>query len=660
MESFYIQAIAEVIVGLLFLASLVAILVRRLRMPYTVTLVVVGLGSALLLAGSNETAFFNVNALRILLVPEVIMALLVPPLIFEAASHINFRDLFRDLPLVLAFAIPGMVLTMLLVGGIVYWWAPLTIEMALVFGALIAATDPVAVVALFRSMGVPKRLTVLLEGESLFNDGTAIVVYNLMLAVVIGSSELTAKNIVLDFITVAVGGLLIGILLSTIISRIIRQVDDHLIEITLTIVTAYGSYLVAETFHTSGVLAVVAAGLVIGNIGPRGMAPTTRIAISTFWEYAAFLANSLVFLVIGLVIDLHGIISNIGIILLAILAVLAARAAIIYSFSAFSRKVERRIQHVLWWGGLRGAISLALALGLPTALNTGIVAMGIAGSPQAELLTEMASLIQVMAYGVVLFTLVVQGTTMRGLVSKLQLAQRTPSEIEYEQNQARAVAAQTAYRRLRGLNEEGLISDHAWTLIEPPMIRAIDARTQAVAEVLNRDRSMEVAELGNAYQEALRAQRSAYHNLLASGVISEESFSHLVAEVDTALLNQQVNYGDLLLLRSPDLPPVTQMLAAVIHEDDLNDTLSMLNILGIPSTRLESTQAGEKGRYVTLLMGVDEEQMQEVINSIISCCSEPVKSTPALFNLLPMNSSNKVKIGESHIYVIEVERYEEF
>jgi len=660
MESFHIEAIAEVIIGLLFLASLVAILVRRLRMPYTVTLVVVGLGSALLLGGGKETIFFSADALQALLLPEVIMALLVPPLIFEAASHINFRDLFRELPLVLVFAIPGMVLTMLMVGGIVFWGTPLTIEMALVFGALIAATDPVAVVALFRSMGVPKRLTVLLEGESLLNDGTAIVVYNLMLAVVIGSSELTAKSILLDFITVAGGGLLIGVLLSTFISRIIRQVDDHLIEITLTLVAAYGSYLIAESFHTSGVLAVVAAGLVTGNIGPRDMTPTTRIAISTFWEYAAFLANSLVFLVIGLVIDLRGIISNLGIILLAILAVLAARAVIIYSVSAIGGKIEKRIQHVLWWGGLRGAISLALALGLPTTLNAGLSAMGINNTLQAQSLNEMASLIQVMAYGVVLFTLLVQGTTMRSLVTKLQLAQRTASEVAYEQNQARAVAAQTAYRRLHSLNQEGLISDHAWTMIEPPMTRAIDARTQAVAEVLNRDRNLEVAELSNAYQEALRAQRSAYHNLLASGVISEESFSHLVAEVDNALLNQQVNYGDLLLLRSPDLPPVTHMVAAVIQEDDLEATLSMMNILGIPTTRLESTQEGSKERYMTLLMGVDQEQMKEVINSLISCCSEPVKSAPPLLSLLPNNSSNKVEIGESLIYTIKVERYEEF
>lgn len=660
MESFHIEAIAEVIIGLLFLASIVAILVRRLRMPYTVTLVIVGLGSALLLTGGEGNTFFSVEALQSLLVPEVIMALLVPPLIFEAASHINFRDLFRDLPLILVFAIPGMILTMFLVGGIVNWFTPLTLEMALVFGALIAATDPVAVVALFRSMGVPKRLTVLMEGESLFNDGTAIVVYNLMLAMVIGSGKLTATTILLDFLTVAGGGLVIGTLLSILIARIIRTVDDYLIEITLTTVAAFGSYLIAETFHTSGVLAVVAAGLVIGNIGPRGMSPTTRISLFSFWEYAAFLANSLVFLVIGLVIDLRGILSNFSTIVLAILAVLAARAIVIYGFSTLSRKVERRIQHILWWGGLRGAISLALALGLPGALRTGVESMGIANIPEGQALTQMALLIQVMAYGVVLFTLIVQGTTMRSLVSQLQLSQRTPTEVEYEQNQARVVASQSAYRRLRSMNEEGLISDHAWSIVEVPIQRAIEARTQAVADVLNRDRSMEIAEISNAYREALRAQRSAYGDMFTSGVISEESFSQLVSEVDNALLNQDVNYGDQLMLRSSDMPPITHLVAAVIDEDALPDTLTMLNVMSIPTTRLESIEGASKDRCMTLLMGVDEEQVSEVINAIASCCTDSQETPNQLLNLLPGNSPQRVEMSDSVIYVIEVERYEEF
>lgn len=659
MEFLDIDQIAKIIIGMLFLASIVAILVRRFHIPYTVTLVVVGLAAALLLV-EGLPGFFDVDTLRSLLVPEVIMALLVPPLLFEAATHIRLRDLTLDLPLILAFAIPGMVLTMLLVGAIVFWGTPLSWGMALVFGALISATDPVAVVALFRSLGVSKRLTILLEGESLFNDGTAIVVYNLMIAMVLGAEKVTATNIVISFITVAGGGFVVGALVSSVIARIIQLVDDHLIEITLTAVAAYGSYLIAESFHVSGVLAVVAAGLVTGSIGPRGMSPTTRISLFNFWEFAAFFANSLVFLVIGLVIDLQGVIAHFGIIMLAIIAVLLARAVIIYSFALINRRIETRLQHVLWWGGLRGAISLALALGLPQTLNKGLALMNSAQPLNNPSLAEMASLIQVMAYGVVLFTLLVQGTTMRSLVTRLQLAQHSPSEAAYEQHHARTVSARAAYNRLKNMFEEGLISQRAWELMEVPMRRMIDTRIQSVGEILHHNRSVEVAELSRAYEEALRAQRSAYNRLHTAGVISEESFSHLLAEVDSALLNQEVSYGDLMIKRSPTLPPITHMIAAVIKEDDISDAQTLLNVMGIPTTQLESTMGVRKQRYLTLLMGVEKRQIEEVVTAIVNCCSEPPEFTSPLMTLLPGPTIREIDINNTTVYVIEIEHYEEF
>jgi CPA1 family monovalent cation:H+ antiporter len=179
-------------------------------------------------------------------------------------------------------------------------WGPgLALSTALVFGALISATDPVAVVSLFRILGVPKRLAVLMEGESMFNDGTAIVLFNLMLAFALtGGFDLTHG--LWEFVRVAVGGLLLGFLLGWLVSRIIARIDDYLIETTLTVVLAFGSYLLAEQLHFSGVLAVVAAGLVNGNIGPQGMSPTTRIVLFNFWEFVAFLANSMIFLMLGL------------------------------------------------------------------------------------------------------------------------------------------------------------------------------------------------------------------------------------------------------------------------------------------------------------------------------------------------------------------------
>src|SRR5512143_1376622 len=223
----------EVIVILLLIASVVGIVTRHLRLPYTVGLVLIGLVLSLL----SPTA--------IKISPQIILALLVPPLVFEAAFHLNLDHLRRDFGLILLLALPGVILTTLLVGGVVAWGTGLAIQTAMVFGALVSATDPVAVVALFRRLGVPRRLQVLLEGESLFNDGTAIVMFNLMISIaLVGRFDLA--NSVRDFITISGGGVLIGIALGVLASQVIRRIQDPLVETTLTTVLAFGSYLVAE------------------------------------------------------------------------------------------------------------------------------------------------------------------------------------------------------------------------------------------------------------------------------------------------------------------------------------------------------------------------------------------------------------------------------
>ncbi len=273
----------------------------------------------------------------------------------------------------------------------------LALPVALVFGSLVAATDPVAVVSLFRLLGVPKRLSVLVEGESLLNDGTALVLFNLMLAIAI-TGEFNLLSGVLEFIKVAVGGIMLGLLLGWVISRLISRIDDYLIEITLTTVLAYGSYLLAEQLHFSGVLAVVAAGLITGSLGPQGMSPTTRIVLYNFWEYITFLVNSLVFLLIGLDVDIWALFQSWQPIAWSIGAVLIARIIVVYGLgwitNRISEPISLRWRHVIAWGGLRGALSLALALSLPAAFG------------------DDRFLLRTMAFGVALFTLLIQATTM--------------------------------------------------------------------------------------------------------------------------------------------------------------------------------------------------------------------------------------------------------
>lgn len=497
------------IIELLLVVVVVALIVRRLNVPYTVALVLVGL---MLTLQHSITAD---------LTPELILTLFVPPLVFEAALNINLDELRRNLPAILVLAVPGVILTTLIVGCIVSLVTPLALPVAMVFGALISATDPVAVVAMFRTLGVPKRLAVLVESESLLNDGTAIVVFNLALAVAI-SGRFSLLQSLGDFIFVSIGGTIIGLVLGWLVSRLIDRVDDYLIETTLTTLLAFGAYLLAEQFHFSGVLAVVAAGLINGNLGSQGMSPTTRIVINNFWEYVAFLANSLIFLLIGLKMNLPALLSAWQPVAWAVFAVVIARMLVVYGFGGimhrFTDRIPVRWLHVLNWGGLRGAIALALVLSLPVELHVD------------------RELLKLMAFGVVLFTILVQSTTMSSLLKRLGLVTRLPEQIEYERRHARLTAARAALAHLERRQTEGLISSHAWEQLKPHMAAQVETFAEKVREVLKAEPHLEAEELDTAYREGLRAQRSALLGLRHDGVISDDVFDELSAEIDATLL----------------------------------------------------------------------------------------------------------------------------
>jgi monovalent cation:H+ antiporter, CPA1 family len=506
--------IEELVIGLLVVAAVVSLVTQRLRIPYTVGLVLVGLALALVGRWSAFTVM-----------PEIILAMLVPPLVFEAAFHLNFSDLRRDLPLIAWLTIPGVILTVLFIGGLVSWAAGLSLPTALVFGALIAATDPVAVVGLFRQMGVPHRLQVLLEGESLLNDGTAIVLFNLVVAVSL-TGKFNLAGSAVQFVVVAGGGILVGAVAGIIVSQVIGRIDNHLIETSLTTILAYGAYLAAEyLLGVSGVLAVVAAGVAAGHLGPRGMSPTTRIVVANFWEYAAFLANSFVFLIIGLQMDLTLLARNAGSIGWGILAALAARAVMVFGLSSFGKNISWRWRSVMVWGGLRGAISLALALSLPSDLPD-----------RGEL--------QAMAFGVVLFTLLVEGLSMKALVRRLGLVQADPDKVDYEKNHARAIGVQAAQTHLARLKQDGLISAYTWRRLKPALENYSAELAQAIQAALEGDSRLHTEELMDAWREALRTQRSTLYSLFRNQIITEEVFDELVVEIDASLEEPQKSWQD--------------------------------------------------------------------------------------------------------------------
>ncbi len=632
----------EIIIGLLLIASLVAILVRRFRLPYTVGLVSIGL----LISAIFEPLDNPIS-------PDIILSLLVPPLIFEAAFHLRVEDLRRDLGLILLLAVPGVVLTTLVVGGLVSWGVGIDIRLALVFGALIAATDPVAVVALFRRLGVPKRLQVLLEGESLFNDGTAIVMFSIMLAIAGLASQDSNLSVngglgewIAEFLKVAGGGVLAGMVLGMFASQIIGRIDDPLVETTLTTVLAYGAFLVGEhILHVSGVLAVVAAGIVNGNVGPSGMSATTRVVVFNFWEYAAFLANSFIFLLIGLTIDLGVMLENLPAIGIALMAVLVARALEIYGFSLFSKEISYKWKHILYWGGLRGAIALALALTIPSQ-NV---------DPQA------LSLLRNMAFGVVLFTLLGQGISMDWMVRKLKLVVRSEFQEEYERRHARFVAGRAGFDHLRRMSQQGLISEHTWQRLSPVIERQNDVLVEAVKQVITSDPAVEAEELDTAHREALRAQRSALTGLLRDGVISEETHSQLVGEVDSALTEQHYNWPELLRY-GISTSSVNRLMAVVIQEADLESVLASLSKLGFSVVRLTSSGGFLSRKNVTLLVGIQEGREEAAVKVLRNSCKRRLEfiASPLHGSAFPVSAPVQVSVGGATVFLFEVESYYEF
>jgi CPA1 family monovalent cation:H+ antiporter len=335
------------------------------------------------------------------LTKELLFTLFLPGLLFEASYALHWEAFRKHLAGIALLAVPGVVAAIVITGLLTSLALGLTLAPAFVFGAIVAATDPVAVTALFRQLRVPVELGVLIEGESLVNDGTSIVFLTLILGVAAGV-QASAASLTGEFILVAGGGLAVGVGIAWIVSQAIRRIDDPMIEITLTMIAAYGTFIVGEQLHVSGVIATVAAGLMSGSYTTRvAMSESTRVAVSSFWEYIAFALNSVVFLLIGFEVPLADLARYWREILLAYAAMTVARAGVVYTVARLGRRSRHawpvRWSHILLWGGLRGALSMVLALSLPANL------------PERELIVAMT-------VGVVLLTLVVQGMTMKPLL----------------------------------------------------------------------------------------------------------------------------------------------------------------------------------------------------------------------------------------------------
>ena len=392
---------------LLLLAVLAEPLAERIRVPFSAVLVVIGfVGSEVLVAAGFDTGVRWENF------HELIFYVFLPALIFDAAFRLDFRSLLKDLIPIVLLAVPFMVLAAAITAVIVYYgiahpsgfpWIA-----ALITGALLSATDPVSVLALLKTTKAPERLNILLEGESLFNDATAIVLFSILIALVLSPGEATSwQGAVGEFLLVCFGGLACGMLIGALAYALMAAFRQPVIKGLITVLLAYFAYLIAEVLlQVSGVMAVLAAGLTLGEMKRRRGESREWRFVEDLWEFAGYIANALIFLLAGVTITVVMFTSHWLAMLIGIVAVLIARVVVVFGLlGPMSRlpgmkAIPLSHQVVLTWGGVRGAVTLALALSLPLALDPWFT-------------------IQSIAYGVVLFTLFVQSTTMRPVIRKL-------------------------------------------------------------------------------------------------------------------------------------------------------------------------------------------------------------------------------------------------
>jgi CPA1 family monovalent cation:H+ antiporter len=510
---------------LFIVATTVAIAARRLRIPYTVGLVLAGILLGVVHAFQAPQ-----------LTKDLLFSLFLPGLLFEAAFHLDFREFWRNRVSILSLAVPGVVaataLTTVILTPIVealhvvagFHW-----HYALVFGALIAATDPIAVVAMFKSLGAPKRLKVLMEGESLLNDGTGIVFFTLSLSLVSGH-HVAAGGLVLDFISIVGMGLIIGTAVGLAVSQVIRQVDDPMIEITLTTIAAYGAFVAAEHLQYSGVIATVTAGMFCGNYGARtGMSPSTRVAVETFWEYIAFALNSIVFLLIGFEVNLGALLASWPILLIAYLAVTVGRGLVILGVSGLLRLTWERLpaswSAILTWGGLRGGLPMVLVLSLPPDF------------PYRQLLVSMT-------FGVVVLSILLQGLTMPSLLRWLNIVRGHEDRLLYEYTRGKIQASHAALTQLDHMPQARLGDAKTIAALRQEYEARI-AQDEAKISALH----LEAEQLRNeeihwARRHLLQVEKDQVMEAFHHGVLTQEVYDRLLADIDARLLRLESEDSD--------------------------------------------------------------------------------------------------------------------
>jgi CPA1 family monovalent cation:H+ antiporter len=492
--------------------SAAAIFARRIAVPYNVALVIVGL----LLVLMDVLPKTPMD-------PEVVLLIFLPVLVFEGALFADADSMADARRPILALALPGVLLSLVGTAAVATFGLGLPFAAALLLGALLSITDTVSVLLAFRSVRVPRRLAAIMEGESLFNDATALVLVSVA-AGVVARGRFDTQEALRAFGLALVGGVAIGAALGALGASVLRRTPDHLTAILASAVLVFGTSLLAERVHASPVMAVVVAGLLVGRSARRHLEPARVLALQGFWEAAGFVLNVILFLLVGMQIDGRSLLGEAAAIGLALLALHAGRAVAVYGCFAALRaagrdRVPLRWQHVMVVGNIKGALSMAAVLALPAEL------------PHRDRLVTIV-------FGVTFVTLVAQALPFQRLLGWLKVTQAHPDSA-LDGARARLIAARRGLRELADLFAAGLVS------------RSEQARRQAgfQEKVLGAEATLRGAASGEGRGTIvelalINAQKSAVVDAARRGLIEAATAEGEIAAFDRALIHLSRDEGE--------------------------------------------------------------------------------------------------------------------
>jgi monovalent cation:H+ antiporter, CPA1 family len=511
-----VAELMTVLIILLLVATGVALLSRRFHIPYVAGLVMAGLAIA------------GVLPRRVGLDSALILNLFLPILLFEAAINTDISRLRSTVKPIALLAGPGVLISSGITATILKFALGLSWMPALLTGVILAITDTVSVIAVFQEVSVPSRLSTIVEGESLFNDGMALVLFGLLLQAHKTGSVTLADGLGRFFIVI-VGGSLLGLVLGYLSAALFSQSDDPLTGILLTVAVALGAFQAAELIGVSGVVAVVIAGLIVGNAGLSRRVPASgRVTLYSFWEYAGFTVNTLIFLLIGLELDVPMLWNTLPNVLLAIAAYQIGRVLAVYPLLAianwFDRPIPIRWQHVLFLANIKGSLSMALALSLPTTL------------------TGRGDLIA-LVYGTVLLSLLGQGLSLSWLVKQLKLTSISASRQQIEELQAQLITAKAAQDELDAMLKTGVLPKAIFEELRSGYQVQVSRSETALRDLYNsrfdpdRNRQDDLHRLDSIRRRLLLAEKGVLNDALRKRILTETIVRSRLQKIDEQLLS---------------------------------------------------------------------------------------------------------------------------